>query len=70
MAAPDNALTFDGVDDYVRIPDGNALDFGTGNFTEEAWVLKQAAASSYSNAVGPGGKWNTGASPGTNEWLL
>ncbi|MDQ2769052.1 MAG: FG-GAP-like repeat-containing protein [Bacteroidota bacterium] len=70
LLAPGNALAFDGVDDYVRIPDNNTLDFGAGDFTVEGWVLKQAGTSNYSNAVGPGGKWNTGGSPGTNEWLL
>ena len=70
MPPTNNALAFDGADDYVRIPDDNSLDFGDGDFTVEAWVLKQANSASYSNAIGPGGKWNTGASPGTNEWLL
>ncbi|QKG53346.1 LamG-like jellyroll fold domain-containing protein [Hymenobacter sp. BRD67] len=70
QAPPGNALDLDGVDDYVRIPDNSALDFGAGDFTVEGWVLKEANSSSYSNAVGPGGKWNTGGSPGTNEWLL
>ncbi len=31
-------LSFDGVDDYVRIPHGNALNLGTGEFTIEAWI--------------------------------
>jgi alpha-tubulin suppressor-like RCC1 family protein len=70
LAAPGNALALDGSNDYVRIPDNSTLDFGAGNFTVEAWVLKQASTSGWSQAVAPGGKWNTGASPGTNEWLL
>ncbi len=32
------ALSFDGTDDYVQVPDANALDFGTGNFTLGGWV--------------------------------
>ena len=31
------SLSFDGSNDYVKIPDSSALDF-TGNFTIEAWV--------------------------------
>ncbi|MDI6603477.1 MAG: LamG domain-containing protein, partial [Patescibacteria group bacterium] len=33
-----HAGSFDGVDDYVRIPDDPSLDFGTGNFSVEAWI--------------------------------
>ena len=36
-AACDTALKFDGVDDYVEIPDDPSLDMGTGSFTLEAW---------------------------------
>ncbi len=32
------ALTFDGVDDAVVIQDSSAFDFGTGDFTIEAWI--------------------------------
>jgi hypothetical protein len=32
------ALDFDGNDDYVRIPDDPAWDFGEGDFSVEAWV--------------------------------
>ena len=32
------ALTFDGVDDVIKVPDHNSLDFGTGNFTVSLWV--------------------------------
>ncbi len=32
-----NALSFDGVDDYVEIPDDNSLDI-TGDLTLEAWI--------------------------------
>ncbi|MCX6292530.1 MAG: T9SS type A sorting domain-containing protein [Bacteroidetes bacterium] len=31
-------LQFDGVNDYVKIPNNGAYAFGTGNFTIEAWV--------------------------------
>ncbi|GAA4352150.1 hypothetical protein GCM10023185_11540 [Hymenobacter saemangeumensis] len=42
MAAPGNALAFDGVDDLVNVPMTSALQFGTGNFTFEAWVRSSA----------------------------
>ncbi|GAB3859981.1 hypothetical protein GCM10028822_37410 [Hymenobacter terrigena] len=66
---PGNALAFDGVDDYVQVADANSLDFGAADFTVEYWVVKKASSSGYSNTV-PVGKWNTGATPGTNEWML
>ncbi|MCP4112914.1 MAG: LamG domain-containing protein [Desulfobacteraceae bacterium] len=37
FAQPDNALNFDGTDDYVNL--GNVLGFGgTASYTFEAWV--------------------------------
>lgn len=35
---PGSALSFDGIDDYVELPDPAAFDFGTGDFTIEAWI--------------------------------
>ena len=35
------AATFDGVDDDVLVGDLSALDFGTGDFTAEAWILTE-----------------------------
>ncbi|GAB4198602.1 MAG: hypothetical protein Tsb002_33660 [Wenzhouxiangellaceae bacterium] len=32
------ALDFDGVNDYVSVPDANSLDVGTGDFSIEAWI--------------------------------
>ncbi len=32
------SLSFDGVNDYVRVADNNALDFGTGDFSISVWV--------------------------------
>ena len=31
------ALTFDGSDEYVSIPDDSSLNFGTGSFTVFLW---------------------------------
>lgn len=38
-----NALFLDGVDDYVLVPDDDSLDFGTGDFSMEAWVKLPAS---------------------------
>ncbi|MCE5174342.1 MAG: LamG-like jellyroll fold domain-containing protein [Bacteroidales bacterium] len=43
--AQNNALDFDGTDDYVEIPDNNALDLTT-NYTLEAWVYFNTVPSS------------------------
>jgi hypothetical protein len=32
------ALSFDGVNDYVEIPDNAALNFGSGDFSIDAWI--------------------------------
>jgi hypothetical protein len=37
---------FDGSGDYLTVPDNAALDFGTGNFTMEAWVYATSLANS------------------------
>lgn len=53
--------------DYVEFADDARLDFGTRDFTVAVWV-KKITQLNYGNAVVS--KWNTGASPGTNEWIL
>lgn len=63
------ALSFDGVNDYVEVPDDEALDFGTGDFTVSFWFYKLATAANWSNCYGVN-KWKSGAARGTNEWLL
>ena len=32
------ALSFDGSDDYVSIPDNDALDIGTSDFSIQFWI--------------------------------
>lgn len=64
-----DCLHFDGVNDDLTIADASWNDFGSNNFTVEAWINKKAATSGWTNLVGVS-KWNTGGSPGTNEWLL
>ena len=36
------SLSFDGIDDFVDVPDSDELDFGTGDFTIDAWVRTTA----------------------------
>lgn len=62
-------ITCDGTNDYIEVPDNSLLDFGSGNFTIEYWFRKLRSTNGYSDIWGPN-KWNTGASPGTNEWTL
>jgi hypothetical protein len=64
-----SGLQFDGVDDYVSVPDNPTLDFGSDNFTVECWTMKLSGSSGWANS-GVVGKWNTSAVAGTNEWLL
>ncbi|KKU57535.1 MAG: hypothetical protein UX80_C0014G0002, partial [Candidatus Amesbacteria bacterium GW2011_GWA2_47_11b] len=40
------ALMFDGTDDLVDVGSNAALDFGTGNFTYEAWIKRSKTGSS------------------------
>ena len=63
---PNSAYAFNG-GEYIDLGDPAALDF-SGEFTISIWVYKTQNASSYHN--GAIGKWNTGGSPGTNEWLI
>jgi len=59
---------FDGVDDYVDIGDIDDFDFGNNDFTVGSWARVNAGAGIYSKSFVS--KWNTGASPGTNEFIL
>ena len=59
----------DGTNDYIEVADNSSLDFGANNFTVEYWFRKNNITASYDNIWGVN-KWNTGGSPGTNEWGL
>ena len=65
-AANAGALNFQGIE-LVSVPDNSALDFGSGDFTVEGYMMKLSNAY-YSSTLA--GKWNTGATRGSNEWLL
>ncbi|MFO0969304.1 MAG: LamG-like jellyroll fold domain-containing protein [Gemmataceae bacterium] len=41
------ALSFDGVNDYVNVPDANNLDLSGGSFTISAWIKPAATGSTY-----------------------
>lgn len=45
------AFSFDGVDDHVAVPHAANLDFGTGDFSVEAWVKIASSAPAQSNRV-------------------
>jgi hypothetical protein len=49
--APGAALNFDGVDDYVLVPDNAALNFGTGDFTIEADFQSSTNQTNYAGLV-------------------
>jgi hypothetical protein len=65
----DGAASFDGINDYAEIPDDDLLDPGADDFTVSFWVYKREATLGWDNAWGVN-KWNTGGSPGTNEFSL
>jgi hypothetical protein len=47
-----NALNFDGTNDYITVSDNNSLDFGTiTNFTLETWVKYSASMPNYTGLV-------------------
>lgn len=57
-----NCLKFDGVDDYINVSDNTIFDFGSGEFTVEAWIktessLRQWVTTRY-QYYGPG--WGLG----------
>ena len=63
----DSARYFDGVNDRLEIPDASSLDFGTANFSVSV-RFKKVSHTFWGNVTVA--KWNTGATPGTNEWSL
>ena len=61
-SSPGTALSFGGIDDYVNIPDNNALDL-TSNYTIESWIKPEA----FSSMGGIVSKYQTS---GTNGYVL
>lgn len=64
-----NVLEFDGVDDYLSIPNSTRFDF-TGDFTVECWVKLRSydGASTIGSALVS--RWNPFTSAADNRWLL
>ncbi len=56
---------FDGTGDYLSVPDGVSLDFGTGDFTVEGWVR----AASFANVPFLWHKFGAG-SGASNGWFI
>ena len=63
-------LRCDGSNDYIEVTDSSSLDFGASNFTVEYWFRKLASSTGGSRNIWGPNKWNTGANPGSNEWIL
>jgi formylglycine-generating enzyme required for sulfatase activity len=62
------AFSFDGMDDYIVVSDSNKFDFENREFSISSWVKKFSQVNSDVGMVLS--QWNTGASPGTNQWFL
>lgn len=60
------ALTLDGVDDYVALPNVADFNFGTGDFTITFWY-RVSGDQSGTPAIITNKDWNSGLNPG---WLL
>ena len=52
ITPPGNAITFDGVDDHITIPDNSDVDFGSGDFTIELWFKPNTLADGNRMLVG------------------
>ncbi|HYV95198.1 MAG TPA: LamG-like jellyroll fold domain-containing protein [Chitinophagales bacterium] len=55
-------LYFDGADDLVTVPANSVYNFGTGDFTLEAWIRDDVPASGYTqeNIIRSDPEWNNG----------
>lgn len=56
-----SSIAFDGTGDYLSIPDDDAFDLGTGNFTIEGWV-NYSSTSTFATVLSKG--WPTGSAGG------
>jgi hypothetical protein len=58
-----SSLYFDGTNDYVQCTDSGQFDFGTGDFTVEAWIRPSSVATSINTIAG-------GLGPNNGDWTL
>jgi hypothetical protein len=65
-AQPEEYLLFDGVDDFIEIPDSAALDLNVGEFTLSAWILPTSWGENNQGRIIDHG----GGSGGANGWSL
>jgi hypothetical protein len=56
-----SSIAFDGTGDYLSIPDNDAFDLGTGDFTIEGWV-NYSSSTTFATALTKG--WPTGSAGG------
>ena len=63
------AVSCDGTNDYIEIYDNELLDPDSSDFTVSFWIYKRVSNSNW-DGLWAVNKWNTGAAPGTNEWLF
>jgi hypothetical protein len=58
-----SSIYFDGTNDYIYCTDANQFDFGTGDFTVEAWIRPSSVATSINNIAG-------GLGPTNGDWMF
>jgi hypothetical protein len=64
------SIVFDGIDDYVNIPNSNNIIFGSNDFTVSCWIKFPLASTGESSAWGPIiSKGMTTAAPAGCWWL-
>ena len=61
-------FSFDGINDYLEVKDAKPFMFGTQSFTISTWLKQKNTNFGWSGAGFS--KWNTGATPGTNNWSI
>jgi hypothetical protein len=61
-------FSFDGINDYLEVKDAKPFMFGTQSFTISTWLKQKNTNFGWSGAGFS--KWNTGATPGSNNWSI
>lgn len=71
------AGSFDGIDDYVSVPDNDVFDFGGSNFTISAWIYRRDNTTNH-NIISKtditvplsGWVWSTGSTPSNTMYFV